>query len=56
VRLSLDDTQAAGEATAQRMTERRHGTSIAIGHGEQAIMHPEPAIVDGLDLVAGSTT
>ena len=28
----------------------------AIGHGEQAIMHPEPAIVDGLDLVAGSTT
>ena len=59
VQLSLDSTQAAGMAEKPLLAEWQNdgtGNSIAIGHSEKgAIMHLKLAIVDGLDVVTGST-
>jgi hypothetical protein len=59
VQLSLDSTQA-GEKFEKSLLSSWHndgiGNSIAIGHSEKgAIMHLKLAIVDGLDLITGST-
>ena len=59
VQLSLDSTQAGGAAERTLLTNWQHdgvGNSIAIGHSEKdAIMHLKLAIVDGLDVITGST-
>jgi phosphatidylserine/phosphatidylglycerophosphate/cardiolipin synthase-like enzyme len=59
VQLSLDSTQAAGRAETPLLAQWQNdgtGNSIAIGHSEKgAIMHLKLAIVDGLDVVTGST-
>lgn len=59
VQLSLDSTQAAGRAERDILATWQHdliGNSIAIGRSEAgAIMHLKLAIVDGLDVVTGST-
>jgi phosphatidylserine/phosphatidylglycerophosphate/cardiolipin synthase-like enzyme len=59
VQLSLDSTQAAGQAEKPMLAAWQNdgtGNSIAIGHSEKgAIMHLKLAIVDGLDVVTGST-
>ena len=59
VQLSLDSTQAAGRAEKPLLAQWENdgtGNSIAIGHSEKgAIMHLKLAIVDGLDVVTGST-
>ena len=59
VQLSLDSTQAAGQAETPLLAQWQNqgtGNSIAIGHSEKgAIMHLKLAIVDGLDVVTGST-
>jgi phosphatidylserine/phosphatidylglycerophosphate/cardiolipin synthase-like enzyme len=59
VQLSLDSTQAAGQAERPLLAQWDNdgtGNSIAIGHSEKgAIMHLKLAIVDGLDVVTGST-
>ena len=59
VQLSLDSTQAAGRAEKPLLAEWENngiGNSIAVGHSERgAIMHLKLAIIDGLDLVTGST-
>lgn len=59
VQMSLDSTQAAGVAES-KILESWHndgtGNSIAIGHSEKsAIMHLKMVIVDGLDVITGST-
>lgn len=59
VQLSLDRSQAAG-ATEKAILAGWHndgvGKSIAIGDSEKgAIMHLKLAIIDGLDVVTGST-
>jgi hypothetical protein len=59
VQLSLDDSQAAGKVEQSLLSSWHNdgiGNSIAIGHSEKgAIMHLKLAIVDGLDLITGST-
>ncbi|MGZ4620707.1 MAG: phospholipase D-like domain-containing protein [Blastococcus sp.] len=59
VQLSLDSTQAAGPAEKTMLAAWANdgtGNSIAVGHSEKgAIMHLKLAIVDGLDVVTGST-
>ena len=59
VQLSLDSTQAAGaveEGLLKLWQNDGAGNSIAIGHSEKgAIMHLKLAIVDGLDVITGST-
>jgi len=59
VQLSLDSTQAAGVAEAKILAGWNNdgiGNSIAIGHSEKsAIMHLKMVIIDGLDVVTGST-
>jgi phosphatidylserine/phosphatidylglycerophosphate/cardiolipin synthase-like enzyme len=59
VQLSLDSTQAAGVAEKVLLASWHNdgvGNSIAIGHSEKAaIMHLKLAIVDGIDVITGST-
>ena len=59
VQLSLDSTQAAGRAEKPLLVPWENdgtGNSIAVGHSERgAIMHLKLAIVDGLDVITGST-
>jgi hypothetical protein len=59
VQLSLDSTQAGGKVEQSLLSSWHNtgiGNSIAIGHSEKgAIMHLKLAIVDGLDLITGST-
>jgi phosphatidylserine/phosphatidylglycerophosphate/cardiolipin synthase-like enzyme len=59
VQLTLDSTQAAGRGEKPLLAEWLNdgtGNSIAVGHSEKgAIMHLKLAIVDGLDVVTGST-
>lgn len=59
VQMSLDSTQAAGKAEKALLSNWRNdvvGNSIAIGQSERhAIMHLKLVIIDGLDVVTGST-
>jgi phosphatidylserine/phosphatidylglycerophosphate/cardiolipin synthase-like enzyme len=59
VQMSLDSTQAAGVAERDLLApwlNDKTGNSIAIGHSEKsAIMHLKMVIIDGVDIVTGST-
>ena len=59
VQMSLDSTQAAGAAEKKLLAEwlnAKDGNSIAIGHSEKsAIMHLKMVIIDGIDVISGST-
>lgn len=59
VQMSLDRSQAAGATEKAILAQWRNdvaGKSIAIGTSEKgAIMHLKLAIIDGLDVVTGST-
>ncbi|HEY2763467.1 MAG TPA: phospholipase D-like domain-containing protein [Pseudonocardiaceae bacterium] len=59
VQLSLDKSQSAGvheTALLRNWQNDGVGNSIAIGHSEHgAIMHLKMVIIDGLDVVTGST-
>jgi phosphatidylserine/phosphatidylglycerophosphate/cardiolipin synthase-like enzyme len=59
VQMSLDKSQASGIHERAILANWKHegiGNSIAIGHSEHhAIMHLKMVIIDGLDVVTGST-
>jgi phosphatidylserine/phosphatidylglycerophosphate/cardiolipin synthase-like enzyme len=59
VQMSLDSTQAAGAVERGLLASWHNdliGNSIAIGHSElSAIMHLKMVIIDGVDVLTGST-
>jgi hypothetical protein len=59
VQMSLDKTQAAGQHESDILKKWQNdgiGNSIAIGRSEKkAIMHLKLVIIDGLDVITGST-
>lgn len=59
VQMSLDKSQSAGVHEADLLRKWNNdgvGNSIAVGHSEHgAIMHLKMVIIDGLDVVTGST-
>jgi phosphatidylserine/phosphatidylglycerophosphate/cardiolipin synthase-like enzyme len=59
VQMSLDKTQAAGKQEKQILAKWHNdgiGNSIAIGRSERsAIMHMKLVIIDGMDVITGST-